>query len=236
MKRDDCSMKCACGMEFGPSGKYAFGYHRRECPAFWDSIRAEMESISRKLRGGIAPVSSREWDMHRPRHMPTAKMLRDWAGAWADVQAKIGMGFSAVGRPKKERPQKVAAGVPSIEDFAKMVMRLSEQHYNNGKVIGGNAYDDIRPKGWPQHRTMLKLHGYALDQHGWRQFVFDHIGRTVTSNAEAQTIAAERRMDKIALADGIASGDTEYYEAMNYRVGIPICEATYLRTGRMFVR
>ena len=68
------SMKCACGMEFGPSGKYAFGYHRQECPAFWQSIKAEMENISRKLRGKPTPVSSREWEMHRSYHTPKASL------------------------------------------------------------------------------------------------------------------------------------------------------------------
>lgn len=223
-------MKCACGMEFGPGGKWAFGRHRQECAVFWQDIKTKMEGISRKLRGELTPVSSREWDMRRPRDLPSSKTLIDWLGAWSAVQVKVGHGLSSPG------PQKQAAAMPSVDDFAKMTLELSRQYYGNGQIIGGNVFDKLRPAGWPQYTTMMKLHGYAADQHGWRQFVFDHIGLSVVGNADAQRIAADRRLDRAALVDGIDRSDTEYYEAMKYRAGLPICEETFLRTGRMFVR
>lgn len=223
-------MRCSCGMEFGPGEKFVFARHRQQCRVFWQDIKTKMEGISRKLRGEITPVSSREWDMRRPRDLPSSKTLIDWLGKWSAVQERIGHGVLSPGHRATEAPPVM----PSIDDFAKMVMRLSE-HYSDGHIIGGNAYDDLRPKGWPQYRTMLRQYGYALDQHGWRQFVFDHIGLSVVGNAEAQRIAAERKLDRIAIADG-AHDDRETHAAMLYRSGLPICETTYLRTGRMFVR
>lgn len=213
-------MKCACGMEFGPGGKYAFGYHRRECPAFWQSIKTEMENISRRLHGEIAPVSSREWDMRRPREQPRSKSLIDWLGSWSAVLAKVGLSTT----------------MPTTAELASMVRKLSRQYYGNGWIIGGNVYDELRPRGWPTYRHLMKRYGYSQNQEGWRQFAAKN-GMIVVTNAQAQEFFAERRHTEIALADGtLTLGNSEQREAQLYRSGLPICEETYLRTGRMFVR
>jgi len=230
------SMKCACGMEFGPSGKYAFGYHRQECPAFWQSIKAEMENISRKLRGKPTPVSSREWEMHRSRELPNAKSLIDWLGAWSAVQSKVGLGVSTSGPKATAAP----AVTPPLDDFIEMVLDLSDQYYGNGLVIGCNLYDDIRPAGWPMHRTMLKMHGYALNADGWNAFIFHETGLYVATKSEVTQHAYEQKEVRQARAvqgfDYRQPPTTERMQALLSRSGLLVCEDTYQRTGRMVLR
>lgn len=60
-------------------------------------------------------------------------------------------------------------------------------------------------------------------------------GSMKIKGAIADDSALWRRMDEIAMTE-VAAGETEAYATLTYRTGLPICEDTYRRTGRMVLR
>ena len=101
--------KCACGHK--ERTIIVLNLHRRECPAFWDSVAAEMRRIAHALYGQPAPVSIHEWtDNHGP-GFPGADTMVKMGRAWAEIQRAAGMGTSVHGRgsiaiKRKTRPRK----------------------------------------------------------------------------------------------------------------------------------
>lgn len=229
-------MRCQCGKEFA-KGKKLFNHHRRQCDAFWNGVKQEMERISMALRGKVTSVSHAEWDKHHSIDFPTKKSLIDWCGSWRNVQARVGLGMSKPG--PRANAVDVSVHAPSLPQLIDKLREISRAMYGDAGVMGNQVYDDHRPPGWPTHRTILNAYGYSADAAGWQQFVADNSGLPVIHRQSARSISLRRREDEQAKA--IAGFDYRTPPVDEKRLalecdGLSICAGTYQRTGRMVLR
>lgn len=107
-------MKCACGYVY--AGQFQHGmnnikmlnHHRRACPAFWQSVYAEMKRIATMLYGTPLAISMAEWNRYRHVDFPSWEGMRNWGKSWSDIQAESGLGKSKRGRGSLAAKGKIA--------------------------------------------------------------------------------------------------------------------------------
>lgn len=132
------------------------------------------------------------------------------------------------------------AAVPPIDDFIMQVLGMSEAQYHGDWIIGWSLYNEQRPRDWPTAFVVLRFYGFAMSANGWSEFVQAHIGRpVVTTQALREMQTAQHPEQKPSTTiDARIERTTIYSEALDavYPGGLPVCEETYRRTGRMFLR
>jgi hypothetical protein len=150
-------MQCVCGFQ-APFGKLnskgtlsstpnvkALNRHRRNCDAFWQAVKAEIERIAIMLYGEIAPVTSGEWNRHKSDGMPAHGVFADWGYPWSRVQQKVGQPQSVRGngavswarRPRTEFEQNLALDciALTIQPMTTTVENYLAQTYREGLTI-----------------------------------------------------------------------------------------------------
>lgn len=130
--------------------------------------------------------------------------------------------------------------IPLIDDFVMQVLGMSEAQYHSAWIIGWSLYNEQRPRDWPTAFVVLRFYGFAMSANGWSEFVHAHIGQPVITPQALREMQIERHLEQklSTTIDARVERTTVYSEALDavYPGGLAICEATYRKTGRMFLR
>lgn len=127
--------------------------------------------------------------------------------------------------------------MPSIDDIIMQIMAMSEAFYDGQWSIGWSVWDIHRPAAWPTAKYLLKFYGYSDNSAGWDELIARNIGTQCKSFLEVMQEEGEKRAaQRWHLSDkpDYSASYNEQHEAL--AGGLPICKATYERTGRMMLR
>lgn len=124
------------------------------------------------------------------------------------------------------------------ESVTKEMQRIAMDLYGGTSAISRSEWDRYRAEGMPSHEVFAGW-GYPWPQvqrKTGQPVSVRGKGSATWSKAPMTELERNLALDCIALTIHPMTTTVESYMAQTYREGLAICEQSYLRTGRMWLR